>query len=162
MKNNDRLRKLRRNNDFHVASFQRKNDHFDFAFSPFWCTRNLNWWLSRVKGELHPISEIRIFCTLSQNYQHLFWKKKTIIFASYTVANCPRNSKMKWNFKQAKQFFKRMSEDAAGVVSMYKSRNASWRANADFRVHKDPRDHLSDNHLFKSNSFSVIVLFNWL
>ena len=36
------------------------------------------------------------------------------------------------------------------------------RANADFMVHRDPQDHLSLNHLFKSNSFSVIVHFNWL
>ena len=30
-----------RNINFHVASFSQNNDHFDFAFSPFWCTKNL-------------------------------------------------------------------------------------------------------------------------
>ena len=27
-----------------------QNDHFDFAFSSFWCTKTFNWWLSSVLG----------------------------------------------------------------------------------------------------------------
>ena len=25
-----------------------RNDQFDFAFSPIWCTRNFNWWFSEI------------------------------------------------------------------------------------------------------------------
>ena len=153
MKNNDRLRKLRRNIDFHVASFQRKNDHFDLHFLHFGALEIWTGDYHVLRENYTPYQKLEFFARYLKIINTFF--EKTMIYASYTVANCPRNSKMKWNFKQAKQFFKHMSEDAG------------WKAcksqkNADFRVHRDPLDHLSVNHLFKSNSFSVIVLFNWL
>ena len=39
--------------NFNVASFRRNNDHFDFAFSPVWCTKVLNndsYFVIRIKN----------------------------------------------------------------------------------------------------------------
>ena len=46
MKNNVRLEKQDRNINFPDVSFDQQicqNDHFDFAFSAFWCTKTSNW-----------------------------------------------------------------------------------------------------------------------
>ena len=46
------------------------------------------------KGILHPYLKISTFRALSQNYQHLFEKQYM-----YLTVNCPRNSKMAFEFK---------------------------------------------------------------
>ena len=64
LKNNVRFRKQRRNINFHVASFWRNNDHFDFAFFLFWYTKNFNWWLFCVENKSNNIFQNKKFDVL--------------------------------------------------------------------------------------------------
>ena len=45
---------------FIVASFWPNNDHFDFAFSSFWCTKNY-WWLFSDKDKQNNIFKNNIW-----------------------------------------------------------------------------------------------------
>ena len=49
------------------ASFGRNNDHFDFSFSLFWCTKNFNgdYFVLRINKMIHPKQKIGCFIHFS-------------------------------------------------------------------------------------------------
>ena len=53
-------------------------------FSPFWCTRNLNWWLSCVKEETTPrILDIPIYFRIRHSFEHL---RPVILSADWSIS----------------------------------------------------------------------------
>ena len=51
----------------HVASFRRNNNHFDFAFSPLWCTKNLtsDYFVLRINKIIYSKQKIACFIHFS-------------------------------------------------------------------------------------------------
>ena len=45
--------------NFMSRHFDETMTHFDFAFSPFWCTKNFNWWLFCVKNKSNNIFQTK-------------------------------------------------------------------------------------------------------
>ena len=72
-----------RNINFHVASFSQNNDHFDFAFFPFWCTKNFNWWLFCVENKSN-----NIFQTKDWMFYSFYYFPQHFSYSSFSHSLC--------------------------------------------------------------------------
>ena len=81
-----------------------------------------------VKGVLHLLLKISMFCALSENYQHLLEKK----YMHLTV-NCLRNSKMALEFSRPSDFLSCRSKYSKCCLDLYlKNRSTYYNFDAIF------------------------------
>ena len=68
-----------------------------------------------VKGVLHPLLKISMFCALSQNNQHLTEK-----LHMHLMVNCSWNSKMVFKLwiKTVKMFFGSITQELLGLLKL--------------------------------------------
>ena len=77
---------LENRGETNVASLWRKNDHFDFAFSPFWCTKNFNWWLFCVENKSNNIFQTKNWMFYSFSIFPALFLQQFFPFTLYRVA----------------------------------------------------------------------------